>query len=114
MMNNQDATVREETMFLDSTGEMIRLGDIVRAPITINQHTHGTWGDYRIRKAPGGYLLSYLRSEKGQVLPEGYTGGFMADCLPDEDERDLKPLVFATVPIAVSGWTIIWDSGDAQ
>lgn len=98
---------REETMFLDASGTMIRLGDVVRAPITINQGVHGTWGEYRIRKAPGGYLLSYLRSEKGQVLPEGYTGGFMADCLPDEDETDLKSLVFATVPIPVSGWRIV-------
>ncbi|MES2289257.1 MAG: hypothetical protein V4530_05915 [Pseudomonadota bacterium] len=94
-------------MFLDATGEMIRLGDLVRAKLTINQHVHGDWADYRIRKAPGGYLLSYHRSEKGQVLPEGYTGGFMADCLPDDDERDNKSLVFATVPIPVSGWLIV-------
>lgn len=101
---------REETMFLDASGEMILLGDIIRAPITINQYVHGTWGEYRIKKAPGGYLLSYLRSEKGQILPEGYTGGYMADCLPDEDEADAKTLVFTQVPIRVSGWSIIRDS----
>lgn len=94
-------------MFLDAAGTMIRMGDVIRAPITINQKVHGTWGEYRIRKAPGGYLLSYLRSEKGQILPEGYTGGYMADCIPDEEETDLKTLVFTQVPIQISGWTIV-------
>lgn len=93
-------------MFLDATGTMIRLGDIVRAPISINQHVHGTWANYRVRKAPGGYLLSYLLSEKGAILPEGYTGGYMADCIPDEDETDLKTLVFTQVPLQINGWRI--------
>jgi hypothetical protein len=97
----------EETMFLDATGTPSRLGDVVRAPITINTDFHGSWGEYRIRKAPGGYLLSYIRSEKGQILPEGYTGGYMADCLPDEDEHDLKTLVFTQVPVQVRGWRIV-------
>ncbi|CAN5571455.1 hypothetical protein BH10PSE14_BH10PSE14_06140 [soil metagenome] len=104
---------REATMFLDATGKEIRLGDVVRAPIDINQSLHGTWGEYRIRKAPGGYLLSYLRSEKGQILPEGYTGGYMADCIPRDDETDLKTLVFTQVPVQVSSWRIVDEPGAA-
>lgn len=94
----------EQTMFLDADEQHILLGDIIRAPITINQDIHGTWGEYRVKKAPGGYILSYLRSEKGQILPEGYTGGYMADLIPDADEVDLKTLIFTQVPIKVSSW----------
>lgn len=105
---------REDTMFLDAGGTMIRLGDVVRAPVAINQQLHGTWAEYRIRKAPGGYLLSYIRSEKGAILPEGYTGGYMADCIPEDSETDLKTLVFTMVPIRVDGWQIIAPTGDSH
>lgn len=94
----------EDTLFLASDGLPIFTGDVIRAPITINTELHGAWGEYAVRKAPGGYLLSYLRSEKGQILPEGYTGGYMHDVLPDGDEIDLKTLVFTRVPVRVRGW----------
>ena len=94
----------EDTLFLDCHGDPILVGDVIRAPITINQGTHGTWGEYAIRKGPGGYILSYRSSEKGPILPEGYTGGYMTECLPDEDEIDIKSLIFARVPIRVQGW----------
>jgi hypothetical protein len=96
----------EDTLFLDAEGTPIRVGDIVRAPVTINQRFHGTWADYRIRKAPGGYVMAYLRSEKGPVLPEGYTAGYMTDNIPDSDETDLKTLAFALVPIQVMAWKV--------
>jgi hypothetical protein len=99
----------EITMFRDADGDEICTGDVIRAPITINTELHGTWGDYLVEKAPGGYKLSYLRSEKGQKLPKGYTGGYMVDLLPDEDETDLKTLVFTLESIKVAGWQIIRD-----
>jgi hypothetical protein len=97
----------EDTMFLDKSGRPIHVDAVIRAPIDINQELHGTWGEYRVKKAPGGYILSYLRSEKGQILPEGYTGGYMHEQLSGEDEIDLKTLVFTKKPIKVSRWTIV-------
>lgn len=96
----------EGTMFLDSSGTEIKVGDTVRAPC-LNIEVHGSWCDYKVEKAPGGYKLSYQKSEKGQILPVGYTGGYMADCLPDEDEHDIKTLVFTQVPLKINGWRII-------
>jgi hypothetical protein len=97
----------ETTMFLDRNGDAICVGHKVRAPISINQEVHGTWGEYEIVKRPGGYVMSYLRSEKGEILPPGYTGGYMHDVIPDDDECSLKELVFTKVPIQVKGWRIV-------
>lgn len=102
---------REDTLFLASDGRPILVGDIIRAPITINQDVHGTWADYRIRKGPGGYVMSYRRSEKGEVLPPDYTGGYMADLLARDDERDIKALIFARVPIPTANWHRVTDLG---
>lgn len=99
--------MREETMFNDKSGAAICVGDVVRMATTGNAELHGAWCEYRIRKAPGGYVFSYLRSENGQILPEGYTGGYMADSLPEEDEHDIKTLVFTLKPIRVNGWQIM-------
>lgn len=97
----------EETMFLDKNGTPIMLGDIVLKPVTGNTELHGTWAKYRIRKAPGGYVFSYLISENGKILPEGYTAGYMHDQLSDEDEVDLKTLVFTLKPVKVMAWEIV-------
>lgn len=99
--------VPEDTMFLDLTGKMIRTGHVIQVVLTFNNAVHGDWAWYRIEKAPGGYKLSYLKSEKGQVLPPGYTGGYMQDSLPEDEEVSLKTLVFTRVPIQVKGWCIV-------
>ncbi len=101
------SAVNEETMFLDRNFRPICVGHIIRAPITINQDRHGTWGEYEIVKRPGGYVMSYVRSELGEILPKGYTGGYMNDVLPEEEEKGLKELVFTQVPIKVDGWEIV-------
>ncbi|WP_380925416.1 hypothetical protein [Sphingomonas leidyi] len=101
------APISAGTMFLDRTGREICMGDTIEVASTINQHTHGDWVQYDIRKGPGGFLLSYRCSQTGAVLPPGYTAGFMAESLPEDDRRDLKALVFATVPVPVSGWEIV-------
>lgn len=103
--------LKEETMFLDCDGTPILLGDIIRAPIVINKTLHGTWGDYRIKKAPGGYVLSYIRSEKGKIFPEGYTGGYMHDQLHDDDEVDIKTLIFTEKPVQARQWKLVEHAG---
>lgn len=101
------AEPKEPTMFVDMDGRHIMTGDVVRRPVTGNRDLHGEWIDCRVRKAPGGYVFHYLISQKGSILPEGYTAGYMADQLEGEDETDIKTLVFALRPIRVKQWKIV-------
>lgn len=94
-------TPRERTMMADKDGCELFLGDVVRAPVAEAFRefgVHGDWAEYEITKAPGGYALSYLRSQKGTVLPFGYLCCFMTEF--DSDELpDLKRIMFAREPI---------------
>lgn len=102
---------RERTMFADKDGRELFLGDVVRAPVLEAFRefgVHGDWAEYEITKAPGGYALSYLRSQKGAVLPFGYLSSFMASF--DHDELpDLKRIMFAREPIPHPSLTWIDD-----
>jgi len=91
----------ERTMFADKNGRELMLGDTVRADVDEACRefgVHGDWSEYEITKAPGGYALSYLRSEKGAVLPYGYLACFMAD-FNGKELPDMKRLMFARDPI---------------
>lgn len=89
----------ESTGFADQVGFEIYLGDVVRANIEKPfQELHGAWADYEITKAAGGYVLSYIRSEKGCQLPFGYTATFMNQFALDE-LPDLKQLIWSKHPI---------------
>jgi hypothetical protein len=92
---------RENTLFLDYTGKPLYVGDIVRVYIKhpFNM-THGNWADYEIAKCPGGYMLVYFRSEKGCLLPWGYTSQFMY-AMDSEDAAmpDLKTVLFTAAPV---------------
>jgi hypothetical protein len=89
----------ETTLFADNQGKEIFLGDVVRAQIKEPfQDTHGTWAEYEITKAAGGYVLSYVRSEKGCILPFGYTAQFMNQYEIDE-LPDLKMLLWSDKPV---------------
>jgi hypothetical protein len=102
---------RERTMILDTTGRMICVGDIIRHPIQEPfQEMHGTWGEYVVEKAPGGYRLSYWQSEKGKVMPRGYTGGYMQEFVLDHECKVLKEMVFALVPVRSTTMTIMGKS----
>lgn len=88
----------ESTGFADADGAELFLGDVVRARIEEPfQELHGTWGEYEITKAAGGYVLSYSRSEKGCILPFGYTACFMTEFCPDSIP-DLKILLWSKTP----------------
>jgi hypothetical protein len=99
---------RERTMILDTKGRMICVGDIIRHPVQEPfQEMHGSWGEYVIEKAPGGYRMSYWQSEKGKVLPRGYTGGYMHEFVMDHECKNLKEMVFALVPVRSTTMTIM-------
>lgn len=72
----------------DSEGEMIYVGGRVRGG-TCNEECHGKWVDYEVKQQGLTPILSYLISEKGQVLPVGHTACILAN------EYDHKDFVFA-------------------
>lgn len=93
---------REETMVHDMEGQMICVGDVVQMEVEEPLREfgyHGDWCQYDVRKCPGGYQLSYFLSQKGQVLPKGYTGGLLTDFIAKPGNMDLKAILSATVPI---------------
>lgn len=63
----------------DSNGRMIYIGEDVRMEVTGNTEVHGEWAIYRVEARGMVPTLSYLRSEKGQVYPEGYSGSVLSD-----------------------------------
>lgn len=102
--------MRESTEFADRDGKEIFLGDVVRAEIEEPfQDMHGTWAEYEITKAAGGYVLSYTRSEKGCVLPFGYTATFMNQ-FGGEELPDIKILLWST-KLVIHGSLKLVDDG---
>lgn len=79
-----------ETGLHDSDGNMIHIGDHVRKPCEINTELHGTWSEYEITQRGIVPVLMYVKSEKGQILPRGYTGQ------PLSDQYDRKNFMFVT------------------
>lgn len=109
MPDSKGMSERERTMFADKDGRELFLGDVVRAEIESPfQTTHGTWAEYEITKAAGGYILSYVRSEKGCILPFGYTAQFMNQYEHD-DLPDLKMLLWTDEPIAHPALSLVDD-----
>lgn len=93
---------RERTMMADKDGSELFLGDVVRADVHAAYRefgVHGDWAEYEITKAPGGYALTYLRSEKGAVLPYGYLSCFLTEFDQEALLPDLKRVMFARDPI---------------
>lgn len=93
------ATAPETTRMADRDGVELFVGDVVVSPIDEPyQEHHGEWAEYEIGKAPGGYVLLYVRSQKGCILPFGYTAQYMT-LFGDDDLPDLKQLLWARGPV---------------
>ena len=78
----------EHTGLYDSDGLGLAIGTIVRKAVTANTDAHGSWAEYVVKRQGMTPILSYLRSEKGQVLPAGYLASLLAD------EYDSKMFLF--------------------
>lgn len=95
-----DANVNNQpikTGLCDSQGKEIHIGDIVRRFSDFNVEVHGTYVDYTVVQVGIVPILSYLISEKGQVLPKGYTAQPLSDLYGTknlvfaEDSMELEP-----------------------
>lgn len=92
---------RESTNMADATGRELFVGDVVETEVEEPFRSigvHGRWTHYEIAKAPGGYVLSYLRSETGPVLPLGYLSCYMTE-FRDDELPDRKVLLMAKTPV---------------
>jgi hypothetical protein len=77
------------TGLCDSSGQAIRVGDLIKKPVDCNEEFHGSWAIYEVRLQGITPLIVYIRSEKGILLPEGYLAAPLAD------EYDQKMFCFA-------------------
>lgn len=80
----------DHTGLYDSDGRGLAIGTVVRKEVTVNTDVHGSWVEYEISRQGMTPILSYKRSEKGEVLPKGYLASLLAD------EYDRKMFLFTT------------------
>lgn len=78
----------------DSNGVEFKSGSIVRG-VTVNEDVHGSWVDYEIVLQGTTPVMIYLKSEKGEVLPKGYTG------CPLSNFYDVEVFVFSKNPMSL-------------
>ncbi len=71
----------------DSEGVEIRVGDLVTKTTDCNASRHGACAYYRVIQRGLTPVLVYERSDSGQVLPAGMTGGILCD------EYDLEEFI---------------------
>ena len=82
----------------DDDGEMINERDCLRLETTGNVEYHGHWTMYQVKMKGDIPYLSYVRSETGEVLPEGYLRQLLTDCYDQKlllfgDLDQLRPTV---------------------
>lgn len=79
---------KKPTGLCDSNGDMIHIGDQIKFTVTGNEELHGEYCIYDVKKRGMVPIIVYNRSEKGQILPKGYTGSVLSDYY------DHKELIF--------------------
>ena len=71
--------VMESTGLYDSSGKEIHFGDHVRMQSPIESSPHGEWTIQVIKKRLTFPVVSYVTSQAGQVMPEGYGASLLTD-----------------------------------
>lgn len=94
--------MRISTGLCDSQGVEVFVGDQLKRPVECNQEFHGDWAIYEVRQQGLTPIIAYIRSEKGQLLPEGYLAtplcelydgkmfAFAKDSLTVQPEEDIR------------------------
>ena len=68
----------------DKNGKLIYEGDLVKLPVNCNKELHGVYTTREVVWRNGFWVLSYVSSQKGQIMPRGYSAGFLHDYLDDD------------------------------
>lgn len=82
------ACLMRATGFSDSKGVEMFDGDVIKREVDCNIELHGEYSLVEVKFQGSVPVLSYLRSEKGAILPRGYTAGLLSD------NYDAKCLMF--------------------
>ena len=86
----------------DKNGELIYERDLCQSEVTVNKETHGDWALYEIIMKNGLTFCSYVRSQKGEIVPRGYMGC----CINELDDISHKLLFMSNdyrIPIEIIG-----------
>lgn len=81
-------SVGQYTGIKDMHQEEIYEKDVLKVP-SINEHIHGDYAYQEVIYRNGTWIVQYVRSEKGQILPRGYTAGILIDCCGEYDHKNI-------------------------
>lgn len=79
------------TTLKDKNDKEIFGGDVIKIPCDINDEFHGGFTLHEVLFRNGIWIHLYLTSEKGDILPKGYTGGELLSHFI----HDMKTLIFS-------------------